>query len=182
MSQRLRAAVGGGAVVLCALLCGLSPHRPARALSAPLPLAAGGGSRAVALPLGFEAAIDRATSDQFVSVVAGDVDRDGDIDVIASVGSLDLIVWKNDGAGHFTRQPASSHRVAFQMQPPAPSADGGSPASDEWIQNDERASARPVPLRSIASPAPRGALFAHVSRVTPQSGLRVRSSRAPPIA
>ena len=32
---------------------------------------------------------------------------DGDLDVVASLGSLDLVVWRNDGAGHFTRLASS---------------------------------------------------------------------------
>jgi len=39
-----------------------------------------------------------------LSVTAADIDADGDLDVVGSDGSLDLIVWANDGTGHLTRR------------------------------------------------------------------------------
>ena len=43
---------------------------------------------------------------QLVSMIADDVDADGDLDVVANDGSLDLIVWTNDGTGRLSRQEA----------------------------------------------------------------------------
>jgi hypothetical protein len=40
------------------------------------------------------------------SVVEGDIDHDGDLDLVASTPSGELLVWINDGHGHFTRQVA----------------------------------------------------------------------------
>lgn len=45
-----------------------------------------------------------------VALVSADIDADGDLDVIASDGSLDLLVWINDGAGHLTRRYAQRPR------------------------------------------------------------------------
>jgi len=165
------------------LVCGASaPHtssqpHPAAPLFSPDP----GVDRAVALPDGFAAAVDLATSARFVSVVADDVDQDGDLDVVASVGSLDLLVWQNDGAGHFSRLP-SSQRRALQTQPPPPAVDGDSIASNEWIQNDDRHAAGLPPLRAIVYATPRTAAIPAIGLVKPQSGPRARSSRAPPLA
>lgn len=39
---------------------------------------------------------------KFFTLVAADLDSDGDVDVIASNGALDLLVWINDGTGHLT--------------------------------------------------------------------------------
>ena len=39
-----------------------------------------------------------------LSVTAADIDADGDLDVVGNDGSLDLIVWGNDGTGHLTRR------------------------------------------------------------------------------
>ncbi len=39
-----------------------------------------------------------------VAMVASDIDADGDLDLVANDGSLDLIVWINDGTGHLTRK------------------------------------------------------------------------------
>lgn len=45
---------------------------------------------------------------RFFALVTTDLDADGDDDVIASNGALDLLVWINDGSGHLTahRGPA----------------------------------------------------------------------------
>ena len=39
-----------------------------------------------------------------VAAALADIDADGDLDLIASDGTLDLLVWSNDGSGHFTRK------------------------------------------------------------------------------
>lgn len=41
---------------------------------------------------------------RLVALVASDIDADGDLDLVANDGSLDLLVWINDGAGHLTRE------------------------------------------------------------------------------
>ena len=134
----------------------------------------------VGLPAGFTATLDRATSDQFVRVVADDVDRDGDIDVVASLDSLDLAVWKNDGAGHFTRQPSSRH-LALQTQPPAPSVDSDPLTSNEWIQNGQPRGADLARLRDPVADDPESPFAPVVRTATNLRGLRVRRTRAPPI-
>src|SRR6267154_1087538 len=53
---------------------------------------------------------------QLVSMVTHDVDADGDLDVVANDGSLDLIVWINDGTGHLTRRKT---RQASDVRPEA---------------------------------------------------------------
>jgi hypothetical protein len=183
MTHTLRPTLCGMTVLMVALLCGGlaprdgAPGRPVAAVVA----ADLEAVRAVVLPAGFAAAVDRATSARFVRVVADDVDQDGDLDVVASVGSLDLMVWQNDGAGHFTRLP-SSHRLTFQTQPPAPAVDGDSIVSNEWIQNDDRGGGLVAPLRPIVDAAPRAAPVASIDPVSPPSGPRPRSPRAPPPA
>jgi hypothetical protein len=135
---------------------------------------------AAGLPAGFTATLDRATSDQFVRVVADDVDRDGDIDVVASLDSLDLAVWKNDGAGHFTRQPSSRH-LALQTQPPAPSVDSDPLTSNEWIQDSQPRGADLAFLRDRIADNPESPFNPVVRTATNLRGLLVRSTRAPPI-
>jgi hypothetical protein len=182
MTPRLRAPACGTLALLITLLCGLSPRGATRVEPPMVPLDdAPLASLDVALPEGFAAAVDRATSDRFVRVVADDVDRDGDVDVVASLGSLDLMVWKNDGAGHFTRVPSADH-PAFQTQPPTPTVDGQSFGSDEWIQNDDRHVARHAPPSPNPDPAPAVAIVQQLRVIPPRSGPRPRSSRAPPLA
>jgi hypothetical protein len=43
-------------------------------------------------------------------VVEGDIDHDGDLDLVAATSSGDLVIWLNDGHGRFTRQRASTAR------------------------------------------------------------------------
>jgi hypothetical protein len=41
---------------------------------------------------------------RLVALVGSDLDADGDLDLVANDGSLDLLVWINDGTGHLTRR------------------------------------------------------------------------------
>lgn len=43
---------------------------------------------------------------RLVALVASDIDADGDLDLVANDGSLNLIVWINDGTGHLARRYA----------------------------------------------------------------------------
>jgi hypothetical protein len=179
MTRRVGAALCAVGALLVTLLYSVPPHLAVRARTMPFPGIAVDGGQDTPLPAGFAATVDRATSDRFVRVVAGDVDRDGDIDVVASLGSLDLIVWTNDGAGHFTRLASSSH-TALQNQPLAPTVDGDSLASNEWIQND-LPRAEVESLRACVIDDPTSPFTALVRLATGQNGGRVRSSRAPPL-
>ncbi len=70
-----------------------------------------------------------------VSVVTADIDADGDVDIVASDGSLDLLVWVNDGDGHFTRQ-SPRRSTDWQSVPPAPGLGNGLVVADVSTQND----------------------------------------------
>jgi hypothetical protein len=45
--------------------------------------------------------------DSVTSVIEGDIDHDGDLDIVAATPSGDLVIWLNDGHGRFTRQAPS---------------------------------------------------------------------------
>jgi hypothetical protein len=182
VTRRLRTAVYCVSLLLTTLFGGLrsSDSRPARDLMVVFDPAFR-AEPSVALPAGFAATIDRATSDQFVRVVADDVDRDGDIDVVASLDSLDLAVWKNDGAGHFTRQPSSRH-TSLQTQPPAPSVDGDPLSSNEWIQNNQQRGAAFESLRERTADDPETPFTSVIRAAIGPDDTRARSSRAPPAA
>jgi hypothetical protein len=55
-----------------------------------------------ALPLQLAAPLEPGL--RLVALAASDIDDDGDLDLVASDGSLDLLVWINDGTGHMTRR------------------------------------------------------------------------------
>lgn len=39
-----------------------------------------------------------------VSVVGGDIDHDGDVDLVTATSSNEIVIWRNDGHGHFTEE------------------------------------------------------------------------------
>jgi hypothetical protein len=59
-------------------------------------------------------------------VIAADIDRDGDLDILAAT-DRGFVVWLNDGAGRLTSQSAK-HK---------PAVDGRSPG-DTWREDDAR--------------------------------------------
>jgi hypothetical protein len=135
----------------------------------------------VTLPAGFAAAVDLATSSQFVRVVADDIDRDGDIDVVASDGTLDLLVWENDGAGHFSRRRSSTHEE-LTAPPPAPMADGDGVPSNRWVQHEQRRALRPVTTAARVDEGRESPLTDTIRASAADRGSRLRPSRAPPAA
>jgi hypothetical protein len=133
-----------------------------------------------ALPEGFSATVNLATRKQFVRVVADDIDEDGDLDVVANVGSLDLLVWENDGAGHFSR--SSSHRrESLRTQQPAPSVDGDLVAADEGMQNDDGHDLQVERPEFVIDGGPETFLFARARVVDRQTDRSLRVPRAPPL-
>src|SRR5438309_9761896 len=70
----------------------------------------------------------------FRKVVAADIDRDGDIDVVAAT-DLGLIVWVNDGEGHLTSQPPANAAVV-DGRFNGPALGGRETNADEPIQDD----------------------------------------------
>lgn len=108
------------------------------------------------------------------SVIEGDIDHDGDLDLVAATSSGDVLIWINDGHGRFTRQTASPTRdvsgepVVSQVDRPESIAIGIRPPS------------LPSPTRGEA--AARGTWIRAVAPGTVGDGLRcgLPSLRAPP--
>jgi hypothetical protein len=127
----------------------------------------------------FESAVARRYHVSFHRILAADVDRDGDIDVIATT-DRDLVVWVNDGAGHLTSQTVAAPPVLNSARHAATSDDGAT-HRDESIQDD-------VPSASISAErihGPPDGIAAHLLAV-PQFTLLARpfsssAPRAPPV-
>jgi hypothetical protein len=73
----------------------------------------------------------RDSGDDLVSAVAADVDADGDLDVVATDGSLDLLVFVNDGNGRYTRREPAPTRDEH-TQAPAPGLESHQPFTDVY--------------------------------------------------
>jgi hypothetical protein len=82
-------------------------------------------------------------------IVAADIDRDGDIDVVAST-EHGFMVWMNDGAGHLNRQ-APRHEPALAGRSPEKTWKGDESQRDESYQ-DELPSLSEMTARAHAPP------------------------------
>ena len=69
------------------------------------------------------ATVELAAGRRLTAIVAADIDADGDLDVVASDSALQLHVWVNDGAGHFTRRDPIQASF-WHPVPAAPAVDG----------------------------------------------------------
>ena len=65
----------------------------------------------------------------FNRVIAADIDRDGDIDIIATTGRR-VTVWVNDGEGHLTSQKRPPGGPAIDARAPATTFRGSSERSE----------------------------------------------------
>lgn len=120
--------------------------RPSSA--ATLPLNAEIGAGACVDIAAFERTVATRYHVAFRKVVAADIDRDGDLDVVTATDHS-LVVWVNDGSGHLTTRSPKS----------APAANGGVPATtwqDRDLQRDEpiQDDAPPTPLLTANAHAP----------------------------
>lgn len=110
-----------------------------------------------------------------VSAIAADIDADGDIDVVATDGSLDLLIFVNDGKGQFTRRRPAPRREAHTSAP-APDVERHEPFTDVYrptapppLDADVRAvSFDPSPSSAVARLAADPAIDRAISRRRPR--------------
>lgn len=158
---------------------------------APVAVGAAPAAAAPTLPLGAEVRVVSASDvdafqrsvatryhTEFRKVVAADIDRDGDVDVVAAT-DRDLVVWVNDGAGRLTSRP------------PAHGPVGDFRSSEVAWRDRETPLNPPIPTSAPVVPLPRA--FAHAPPAGRTLDLRrgdvspaldvaggCRSPRAPP--
>lgn len=116
---------------------------------------------------------------RFRHVVAADVDRDGDQDVIGA-GERGLVVWLNDGAGHLTSQAPRSRDAIDPIAPRSAWRERATTTLD-IAPNGAPSTSVPAAERLTLSLARHG--FARDRRAAPardRSSLRI--PRAPPTA
>ncbi len=156
--------------------------RRATAIAFAIGIAASAQARAASVPAGtvvrvgraidtvaFARAMDRQFDVQLRRVVAADIDRDGDLDIVATT-DRGFMVWVNDGAGRLTSQ-SPRH---------APVVEGGAPA-DTWHRGHSH---RDLTVQNDA-PAPRiAARYAHAPPAAARAAVvhaRFGTPRAPPL-
>jgi len=109
-------------------------------------------------------------------VLAADIDRDGDLDVLAATDD-GFMVWVNDGTGRFTSQ-APEPRPLVDGHPAGSSWDGGESLDRETIQSE---SLPIVASYAHASPDDASRSTTAVNAVVHgNSALGYRTPRAPP--
>ena len=134
---------------------------------------------ASALPQGF--VLPSADGNVNVSsLVAADLDADGDLDIVASdgaSGSVEILVWENDGAGRLTRRQPDQKRslgsapASPALEQHASDAPDSIPPDSPAMQTITASTGLTPPARSFDRPRAPGATSA---------ALDVLRSRAPP--
>jgi hypothetical protein len=169
-----------------ALLSAMFAFDNARSAAGSAPASAGPAREQVSfvasltLPAGFSDAVDAATAQRFQHVATFDVDNDGDLDIAANVGTLELLVWENQGGGHFSL--ISPRRGAvFQAEPPGPALGDGAD-STQWLKHDNRPWSPIERLDPGVDERVDRVLFTRARSLTERLGLSVQTPRAPPPA
>jgi hypothetical protein len=168
-------ALTAGAIVFAAL----SPLSASSAEAASLPAHAEIRAGSCVEPASFRRLVANRYHVEFNQVVATDIDRDGDIDIVATTDQS-FTVWLNDGTGHLTSQRPSN----------APVIEGRAPATT-WREGEERSDpsmnggAPTMPLLVPSSHAPPVLGSKDAAAFDFSAGLSTRSrfsrSRAPPL-
>jgi hypothetical protein len=128
----------------------------------------------------FERAITRSYHVTLKEIVAADVDRDGDIDVITTSDGV-VVFWVNDGQGLLSSSQASSPSSSVDGGTPPPGWDGDERDRDVASVQEDPPS---VPLTGACAHAPPLPPAGH--RLAPEPALRVLETfdvsapRAPP--
>ena len=126
----------------------------------------------------FERIVARRYHIEFRKVVAADVDRDGDVDVVAAT-DRGFIVWLNDGAGHLTSQPPAQ-RPSVDGSASGASWHGRDAHVDDPLQNDLPSTPLPGFYTHAPPPLVRAGRCYLAPALRPEAAFGCRTPRAPP--
>jgi len=101
----------------------------------------------------FERAITHSYHVTLKKILAADVDRDGDIDVITASDG-EVMFWVNDGQGYLSSSQASTRSSAINSGAPAPVWNGGERDRDMASVQDDPPSVRLTAACAHAPPLP----------------------------
>jgi hypothetical protein len=169
-------ALGAGALVVAVL----SPFSAAFAEGASLPAHADVRAGRCVEPALFRLLVADRYHVEFSKVIATDIDRDGDIDVVATADRI-FTVWVNDGDGHLTSQRPTHGGPGIDARAPARTWSGDGDRSDPSTNDGASATALLV-ARAHAPPvlnAGDAALLDCSARLS--SRIRCSAPRAPPL-
>src|SRR5262245_33982778 len=119
------------------------------------------------------------TPEAFERIALADVDRDGDVDIVAARRDGALVVWRNAGHGRFARvapQRDAQHIVARESR-----ITRVDDADDGWQWGDDRHDAAMPRAPAVAGDVPIAAVRATTPVYVRPSGFRRFSGRAPPV-
>jgi hypothetical protein len=169
---RLAVARSAVALAMLSIVCGASAH------AATLPALADVRAGQLVEAASFRRLVASRYDVQFNRVVAADIDRDGDIDVIATTDRA-FTIWVNDGTGHLTSQRPS----------PGPAIDARAPGT--WRDGEQRSDpsandGAPVPQLVVARAHAPPAVDGRVATSPRSSGIvspsiRFSAPRGPPL-
>jgi FG-GAP-like repeat len=109
------------------------------------------------------------------ALIEEDFDHDGDLDLLATTPSGDVLIWVNDGHGRFTRQEPSQRRAIAGESAIASTGDPSVTVvtADGWVLEAPVRAYRAVVARAIRPPT--------AARVVSRNRQLVPPLRAPPV-
>lgn len=121
---------------------------------------------------------DEDATQPVVTAVAADIDADGDLDVVANQGSLELAVWVNDGTGRLTR--ATPHPSGSGQLAPSPGVADGDPGQPVPVTAAVPTFDAAVSATLVAPLSGSGTPTGPPGRRLPVTSFAVSPPRAPP--
>jgi hypothetical protein len=118
---------------------------------------------------------------QFDRVIATDIDRDGDQDVVGT-GEPGVVVWLNDGAGHLTSQTLRPSTSVDNMRTPSTEWRQRTSTSDEPLASGTPSFSLPAGRRTVAPATTSRRPLRSIAVPTETDPEGTRVPRAPPSA